>query len=68
MPKLTVEFLSNHRENCEGHKDALVLCIDGEMVPGQVRSELKCGVDQIPEFTVTLSLFSGDGYCALKVN
>ena len=67
MPKLTVEFLSSHLEDCEGHKDALVLCLDGELVPGQVRSNLDCGVDQVSEFTVTLALSGSEGYAALKV-
>jgi hypothetical protein len=68
MPRLTIEQLSKHRPECVDHKDALVLCLDGEVISGQIGSMFICGVDEVPEFTVTFSLFGSDTGVALKVD
>jgi hypothetical protein len=56
MSRLTIEWLSSLQPNISEYQDAAVLCLDGVMVSGQVRTNLAYGIDAVPEFTVTLQV------------
>lgn len=54
MPILTIEKLDAHMPDSRS-PDALVLCIDGEVVPGQVSTMYESRVDDVSRFTVTFA-------------
>lgn len=52
MPKLTIEKLIDHDPQTS-NPDALVLCVDGEVVEHQIKTEYICvGRNEIPIFRV----------------
>jgi hypothetical protein len=78
MAKLTIERLGDKQPGLGAPmSNALVLCVDGQVVEGQVSTSYTCeGPDSLPVFRVTFACWSdtelGDGpileLCPINVN